>query len=118
MPHNLCIWHTRLGQWPSTIFFNDPNTLVEGNQWVIANIGGRWYGGAAEWYRPGQACKDVTAENIAADAFYYDEQEPLRSWRPAVGEVFGLMSTTPARAWPAMRTLDERTNVVLVRWGG
>ena len=33
------------------------------------------------------------------------------------GEVFGLMVTTPARAWPDMRTLDERSNVVLVRWG-
>jgi hypothetical protein len=113
----MCIWHTKLGVWPSGIFFGDPNTLVEGNQWVLANINGRWYGGAAEWYRPGQACKDVTADNIARDAFYYDEQEPLRSWVPAVGEVFGLMSTTPARAWPHMRTLDERTNVVLVRWG-
>jgi hypothetical protein len=117
VPHELCIWHTKLGQWPSVIFFNDPNTLVEGNQWVVANIGGRWYGGAADWYRPGQACKDVTADTIAADAFYYPEQEPLRSWRPAVGEVFGLFSTTPARAWPAMRTVDQRSNIVLVRWG-
>jgi hypothetical protein len=36
---------------------------------------------------------------------------------PKPGEVFGLMVTTPARAWPDMRTLDERSNVVLVRWG-
>jgi hypothetical protein len=28
-----------------------------------------------------------------------------------------LMSSTPARAWPNMRTLDQRTNVVLTRWG-
>ncbi len=115
--HNLCIFHTKLGQWPSTIFFDDPNTVLEGNQWVFANINGQWYGGAADWYRPGQACKDVTPQTIARDAFYNDSEEPLRSWVPRVGETFGLMASTPARAWPAMRTLDERSNVVLVRWG-
>jgi hypothetical protein len=116
VPHELCTYHTKLGQWPSTLFF-DTDALVEGNQWVFANIGGRWYGGAGEWQRPGQACKDVTAESIGADAFYNPNQEPLRSWVPRQGEVFGLMVTTPARAWPNMRTLDERSNVVLVRWG-
>jgi hypothetical protein len=116
--HNLCIWHTALGQWPYTLFFDDPSTTVEGNQWVFANIGGRWYGGAADWYRPGQACKDVTAQTIGRDAFYNPSQEPLHSWVPRPGEVFGLMDSTPARAWPAMRTLDQRTNVVLVRWNG
>jgi hypothetical protein len=116
IPHELCTYHTKLGQWPSTLFF-DTDALVEGNQWVFANIGGRWYGGAGEWQRPGQACKDVTAESIGADAFYNPNMEPLRSWVPRPGEVFGLMVTTPARAWPDMRTLDERSNVVLVRWG-
>lgn len=116
VPHNLCIYHTKLGKWPSTIFFGDPNTLVEGNQWVFANIGGRWYGGAADWYRPGQACKDVTAQSIGRDAFYNPAMEPLRSWEPKAGEVFGLMATTPARMWPNMRTVDQRSNVVLVRW--
>jgi hypothetical protein len=115
--HQLCIYHTKLGQWPSTIFFDDPNTLVEGNQWIFANINGQWYAGAGDWYRPGQACKDVTPQTIAHDAFYSDNMEPLRSWVPQPGEVFGLMASTPARAWPAMRTVDERSNVVLVRWG-
>ncbi len=114
----LCIWHTQLGQWPSTVFFDDPNTLVEGNQWVFANIGGKWYGGAADWYRPGQACKDVNAQSIGGDAFYQPSQEPMHSWVPRPGEIFGVMSTTPARAWPAMRTRDERSNIVLIRWEG
>ncbi len=109
----LCIWHDQLGRWPSVIFFNDPNTLVEGNQWVFANIGGQWYGGAADWYRPGQACKGVDASSIGRDAF---DQEPLHSWVPQPGELFGVMSSTPARAWPDMRTLDQRTNIVLLHW--
>lgn len=115
--HSLCIYHTMLGQWPSTIFFDDPNTLVEGNQWVVANIGGRWYAGAADWYRPGQACKDVTADTIGHDAFYSPAWEPLRSWVPRVGEAFGLFATTPARMWPNMKTLDHRSNVVIAHWG-
>ena len=110
---SLCINHTKLGKWPTTIFFGDPNTLLEGNQWVFAFIGGKWYGGAADWYRPGQGCKGVVASGIGADAF---GMEPLHSWVPKQGETFGLMSSTPARAWPDMRTVDERTNVVLTKW--
>lgn len=110
---SLCINHTKLGKWPTTIFFDDPNTLLEGNQWVFAFIGGKWYGGAADWYRPGQGCKGVVASGIGADAF---GMEPLHSWVPKQGETYGLMSSTPARAWPAMRTVDERSNVVLTKW--
>ena len=80
--HDLCIYPTKLGQWPSGIFFGDPYTLLEGNQGVGASIGGRWYIGAADWYRPGQACKDVTADTIGHDAFYNPAWEPLRSWVP------------------------------------
>lgn len=115
--HYLCINHTKLGNWPAIQFFDDPYTTTEGNQWVIANIGGRWYAGAADWYRPGQSCKDVTADTIGHDAFYNPAWEPLRSWVPRVGEEFGFFATTPARAWPNMTSLNERSNVVIVRWG-
>jgi hypothetical protein len=113
---NLCIYHTKLGVWPSTAFFGDSSTQVEGNQWVFANINGTWYGGAGDWYKPGQACKGVTAQSIGGDGFYQPQWEPLRSWVPHSGEVFGVMSTTPARAWPDMETLDERTDVKLLVW--
>ena len=36
---------------------------------------------------------------------------------PRPGETFGVMDSTPARLYPDMRTLDQRTNVVLVKWG-
>lgn len=113
----LCINHTELGIWPATNFIYDPvpgATLVEGNQWIFANIGGKWYGGAGDWYRPGQACKGVDAASIGRDSFF--GQEPLASWVPQPGELFGVMSTTPARVWPDMKTLDQRTNTVLLRW--
>jgi hypothetical protein len=44
------------------------------------------------------------------------DREPLHSWHPQPGEVVGVMASTPARLWPAMRTVDERTNVVLIQW--
>jgi hypothetical protein len=108
----LCIFHTRLGQWPATDFFEEPGPILEGNQWVMANINGTWYGGAADWYRPGQACKNVD-RNVGRDSF---ADGVLSNWTPRSGEVIGVMSTTPARLWPAMKTLDQRTNVALIRW--
>lgn len=113
--HSLCINHTKQGQWPTAPFFGDPSTPIEGNQWIFANIGGQWYGGAGDWLRPGQSCKDVTAATIGSDGFY--NWEPLKSWVPRVGETIGLMVSTPARLWPDMATVDQRSNVVLVKWG-
>ena len=115
VPGSLCIYHTRLGIWPPTLFASD-GTTIEGNQWVFANIGDKWYGGAADWYRPGQACKGIDEFSIGRDAFYLKPQSPIYSWIPQSGETFGVMSTTPARAWPTFRTYDERTNVELIRW--
>lgn len=113
----VCVDHPGLTAWPSTIFFDDPAELVQGNQWMFAFIDGRWYGGAARWTRPGQACKGVDGEPFSG-TFYMDSSEPLRSYVPRAGDTIGLMATTPNRFYPSMRTVDERTNVVLVRFGG
>jgi hypothetical protein len=108
----LCTQHTKQGQWPRLPFFDDPGTLVEGNQVVLARIGGKWYAGAGEWLRPGQACKSVPRE-MGPDTFY-NAPAPLNSWIPQPGEWYGLMVTTPSRAgqWGTA----ERSNVVLVQW--
>ncbi|ODS52857.1 MAG: hypothetical protein ABS36_15420 [Acidobacteria bacterium SCN 69-37] len=111
----LCVNHTKLGAWPLVRFF-DTTAYVEASQWVFANIGGQWVGGAGEWVRPGQECKAVDAQSIGRDAFYGDNMEPLRSWVPRPGEQFAVMVTTPARAWPNMTSTNERSNVVFVRW--
>lgn len=116
-PGLVCIGHTHLGSWPGTIFFDDPGVLVQGNQWMFAFIGGKWYGGSGRWYRPGQSCK-ATEHDEFTGTFYQDGNEPLRNYVPRIGDTIGLMSTTPNRFYPSMRTVDERTNVVLVRYGG
>lgn len=117
-PGQVCIQHPALTTWPGTIFFDDPGSLVQGNQWMFAFINGRWYGGSGRWFRPDQPCKDTSATDGFTGTFYMDGTEPLRSYVPRVGDTIGLMSTTPNRFYPSMRTVDQRTNVVLVRWGG
>ncbi len=112
--NQLCIYHTMLGKWPTTAFLGDASVQVEGNQWIFAKINGQWYAGANDWYRPGQACKSpVTAQSIAVDGF---QTEPLHSWIPHSGEVWAVMDTTPARNYPGVKTIDERTDVKMLVW--
>lgn len=117
-PFELCIDHDKINAWPGTVFFDDPGTLTQGNQWMFAFINGRWYGGAGRWSRIGQACKSTSgASDFFGGTFYMDTAGPLRTYTPRAGEIIGLMFSTPARFYPSMRTLDERTNVVLVPFG-
>jgi hypothetical protein len=107
----LCIEHT--GNFPTVPFIFDASVAVEGNQWMFANIGGKWYGGAGHWYRPGQACKGEVDEHFFPDAF---ANEPFHSLRLHPGDIFAVAVSTPARAWPAGKSTDERSDVVFVVW--
>ena len=105
------VFHTQLGSWPATDFF-EFGPILEGNQFIFANINGVWHGGAADWYRPGQACKGVD-DNIGRDSFSVG---PLSNWVPRPGEVFGIAATTPSRLYPGFKTLDHRSDVALIVW--
>lgn len=109
----LCINGTN-DNWPSTAFFGDPATQVEGNQWNFIQINNQWYGGAGHWYRPNQECKGEV------DGVYFIEgflgREPFASFRPTSGMIWGVGLSTPARLWPSMKTLDRRSNMVLITW--
>lgn len=119
----ICVEHTKLGVWPPVQFFDDPSTFAEGNfgfcanSKYMANGDGRdqWYCAAAFWNRSGQSCKSETAETLR-DTWYLPTEEPMHSWVPRPGEPFGIYMTTPARFWPDMRTVDERTNILLMTW--
>jgi hypothetical protein len=86
---------------------------IYANQWYFANIGDQWYGGPAEHLRHGRGfCKSGQGTNtIGPDGGW---TEPMRSWRPRVGELVGYMMSTLARA--GHRSIDERSNVVLQPW--
>ena len=87
---------------------------VQANQWYIANIGGIWYAGSGENMRPNQICKQgQMTEAIGPDGTWGG---PMDTWAPRPGELVGYMMTTPARFWPSMKTLDERSQIVIQPW--
>lgn len=106
---SITINHSKAGQWPT---LNPDGVEIEGNPWVFVNRGGKWYAATYEWLRTGQVTKRITADNIGA----HTKKEPLESWVPQPGELVGFMVSTPARL--GQRTVNERSNVVLVRWPG
>lgn len=101
--NEVCVFHTKAGQWP---VFNG----AEGNPWVVAKVAGRYYAATYEWLRPGQVCKGITASNIGQ----HIKQAPLGSWRPKKGEIVYLFYSTISRF--SERTSNERTNVVELVW--
>jgi hypothetical protein len=115
----MCIAFTDPG-WPDALWIyagpNDPPGFgIYGNQWYFANIGGTWYGGPGEWlYRGAAACKAGQGTNtMGRDSGF---GEPFTSWVPKVGELVGYAVSASARALPAMATVQERTDVVLIPW--
>jgi hypothetical protein len=109
---SLCLEHTAQGKWPRLNFLGDPaNGYVEASQIIMANIGGQWYAGAADWLRPGNACAHVPS-NIGPAKF--PAEPPLSGWIPSPGEMVGFMVTTPSRL--GQQGTAERSNVVLYQW--
>ncbi|NKB87166.1 MAG: hypothetical protein GKS06_02960 [Acidobacteria bacterium] len=110
-PGEICVNHTKAGKWPV-------NRAVEGNPWIVANIGGRWYAATWEWLRPGQTCKRIgvpaehptTAQSIGP----HTKKSPLSSWVPKKGETVYFFMSTHAR--DGTRTRNERSNMVKVVW--
>ena len=111
----MCISFTTSDNWPSTPFFGAEEVQVYANQWYFANIGGQWYGGPGEYLRVGRGfCKTGQGTNaIGPDGGW---NTVMRSWAPKVGELVGFMISTPARNWPGMRTIDERSDIVVQPW--
>jgi hypothetical protein len=111
---HMCINHEKRGQWPTSFFEDNPEVPVEATQWYFARINGQWYGGAGEWLRVNQICKEgQKSEDIGKDGTWGG---PMDTWVPKRGELVGYMISTPARAWPTWRTIDQRSNVVVQPW--
>lgn len=107
----ICVFHTAASRWPAP-------SGTYGNPWVIAKIGGTWYAGTFEWMRPGQVCKALDpgagGATIADRIGPHVKVEPLTSWKPRKGDIVGLMYSGWAR--DSRRSVEERSNVVLVTW--
>lgn len=110
----ICINHTKAGQWPLvSIDENPPN--IEGNPVIVANIGGQWYGAGFDWFGQGRTCKNMAAYEYGRDQI---RVAPLDgSWPgPRSGDLVGLLVTTPSSNRIPVRSVNERSNIVLVRW--
>jgi hypothetical protein len=111
---HMCINHEKRGLWPTVDFEDNPLVPVEATQWYFARINGQWYGGAGEWLRPNQICKEgQKSEDIGKDGTWGG---PMDTWIPKRGELVGYMISTPARTWPKQITIDQRSNVVVQPW--
>lgn len=112
--HRICLHHTKAGQWPPvSIDDNPPN--IEGNPMIVVNIGGRWYGAGFDWFGVGRVCKTLPPEEYGRDQI---RVPPLdHTWPgPRSGEVYGFLVSTPSSNRIPVRSVNERTNIVLVRW--
>ena len=114
----VCVYHTKAGQWPFSreVFPPDaeyPNGApIEGNIWILGFINGQWYAATWDWLRPGQQCKHESADTFGRDQIGIPPMDG--SWVPQKGDPIGLMMSTIART--SLRAGYERTNVVLVEW--
>jgi len=105
--------HTHVGLWkPYPV--GPENSLVEGNQWLLAWIDGVWVAGCNEWVRPGQTEKDVKAVELYDGTLFYDKNRwpRLNGWKPALGDLIGIFCTTPARLGVRPEDPGQRTQVV------
>ncbi len=82
---------------------------MNGNVWVIAEVGGRWYAVTWEWLKVGQSSK-----HRASLAYDHIKRGEFANWRPQSGDRIGFMVSGFARS--AHRTVQERSNVVWVIW--
>jgi hypothetical protein len=99
----ICIYHTKSGQWP----VRDGN---EGNPWVAAYVNGQLHAGTYEWLRPGQVCKGITKDNIGPHV----KMGPLANWRPRQGETLYFFVSTQSRL--SSRSTNERAEPFEVVW--
>lgn len=108
----ICVYHTKAGQWPLSSLGNEDPIDVEGNVWIFAYLGGKWYAATYDWLRPGQECKNVTGEELGVDQIRIPPLD--ENWEPHSGDLVAFMVSTRAR--DHVRAGEERTNVHVMRW--
>jgi hypothetical protein len=110
----ICVNHTKAGQWPlADIFGTGP--VIEGNILIVAQFGGKWYGAGFDWLGQGRTCKTMPANEYGRDQIRVYPMDA--SWAgPRAGDQIGLLVSTPSSDRIPMRTVNERSNIVVVTW--
>jgi hypothetical protein len=110
----VCLTHTKQGLWP-LVSIDEMPPNIEANIGVVAKVNGRWYGSGYDWMGQGRKCKYEPPANWGRDQI---RQYPLdASWPgPQSGDQVGLYMSTPASTRIPVRSVNERTNIILVTW--
>lgn len=80
-----------------------------GNIWVLGKIKGKWHAATWDWIGPGQRIKQLPRFEETNDI-----HGVLEGWFPMPTEEVGFCISTFAR--DATRSVNERSNIVIVRW--
>lgn len=112
--NTICINHTKAGQWPLvSIDENPPN--IEGNPMIVVKFNGQWYGAGFDWFGEGRTCKYMPPDEMGRDQVRVSPMDS--SWRgPQSGDLVGLLVSAPSSNRIPVRSVLERSNIVLVRW--
>jgi hypothetical protein len=111
----VCVNHTKAGQWPLVDVFRDGVTMIEGRILIVAQFNGRWYAGGFDWLRGGQTCKHVPANEYGMDQVRVSPMDA--SWPgPRPGDRVGYLVTALSSDRIPERTVDERSNIVMITY--
>lgn len=100
----ICVFHTGAGRFPQSDF---GDIVIEGNIWVFAPIGGRWFGATWDWLRPGQQCKGESLDTLGDEQIRIPPMDG--SWRPAQGTP--ICFAISSRARDEVQAGEVRSNI-------
>ena len=87
---------------------------IEGNI-IVAQFSGKWYSAGFDWLGQGRTCKTMPANEYGRDQIRVYPMDA--SWAgPRSGNQIGLLVSTPSSDRIPIRTVDERSNIVVITW--
>ena len=106
--HRICVYHTGAGRLGRSRLGNPGEQIdVEGNVWVFAQFGGRWYGATWDWLRIGQQCKNESTSALGPEQI---RRAPMdHTWRPRTGD--RLCFAMSSRARDGVEAGRRRSNI-------
>ena len=104
----ICVYHTGAGRLGRSRLGNPGEQIdIEGNVWVFAQFGGRWYGATWDWLRPGQQCKGESPSSLGPEQIRISPMD--RTWRPRTGD--RLCFAMSSRARDGVEAGRRRSNI-------
>ena len=104
--------HTKRDSWPITNCRFPASERVNASVWGFVKLNGVWHAGTFEYLRAGGTTRKTST--FGGPGYF---RPPINTFRPINGELYGFMIAGISRDSLNCVNVDERTNVVLYRWG-